>query len=108
MSAEQLQQFEARLDHLSSQRRTFQAQLSEVESALSEIGSEDVYQVVGNLMLKRSVTTVKEELVERKETLGVRIRSFEKQEEVVRQQLKNLQKELVESLQQHKENNNRS
>ena len=99
IAAQELQNIEAALEQLSTQRRTFQNQLSEVESALSLIGSEPTFKIIGNIMVKRSAQETKKELSEKQETLSVRIQTLEKQEEKLRTKQKNLQSEVMKKVQ---------
>lgn len=102
MTAEQLQQIESSLEHISTQKRNFQAQLTEADSALSEIGSESTFKIIGNIMVKRSGEVTKKELQERKETLSVRINTLEKQEEKLRAKQKDIQENMMKDMKKKK------
>jgi len=95
-AAQQLHQIEHNLEQFSTQRKQFQNQLTEVESALEAIkDNESTYKIIGNIMVKRTAEKTGEELKERKETLGVRITSIEKQEEKLKSKVKELQETVM-------------
>ncbi|MCK4501265.1 prefoldin subunit [Candidatus Babeliales bacterium] len=61
---QEMQILEQNLQNLLMQKQAFQMELSETVSALKEIekSSEDVYKVIGQLMIKVSKDKIKEEL----------------------------------------------
>ncbi|MBW3023207.1 prefoldin subunit [Candidatus Woesearchaeota archaeon] len=101
---QQLQTMEHNLQQLLMQKQAFQAQLLEVESAQEEIKkSETVYKVVGGIMLKSEKKDVESELKEKNETLLLRIKNTEKQEETVKEKLKSLRGEVLEEIKKKKD-----
>jgi prefoldin beta subunit len=89
--------FEQNLQHVINQKKNFQDQLFEVNSALDELGSVS-YKIIGNFMFKKSSDDIKSELVEKKNLLNIRIKSFEKQEKEVESKFKELQEEVIIAL----------
>jgi prefoldin beta subunit len=95
----QLQMLEQSLHALAMQKQQFQAQLIEVESALSELDKTDVaYKIVGNIMVAVKKQDLKKDLESKKELFSKRVELIDKQEEKLREQTKNLQKELMKSM----------
>jgi len=94
-----LQAMERGLQQLLLQKQTFQAQLMEIESAQEEIKKSDtVYKIVGNIMLKADRQSMEKELKEKNETLNLRIKNIEKQEESAREKAKKLRGEVLEEI----------
>jgi len=97
-AAQELHKIEHNMEHFETQRKNFQMQLSEVESALLEIGeNEHTYKIVANIMIKRDSKKTIEELKEKKETLQIRINSIEKQEKKLEEKVKELQEIVLEN-----------
>ena len=96
---QKLQMYEQSLQNFLLQRQNHQAQLSEVSSALKELeATDDAYQIIGNVMVKKSKDELKKHLEERKETAEIRIQSIEKQEVKVREKIEALQKDMMEEM----------
>lgn len=96
---QQLSMLEQNLGTIISQKQTFNKQLLEIESALSELESTtEAYHIVGSIMIKKSSEDLKKELLEKKELLKVRLESFEKQESTLRSQAKVLQDKVMNDL----------
>jgi prefoldin beta subunit len=87
------------LDHqaqqLALQRQQFQGQLFEMENALKEImTSPSVFKIIGNIMVATDKDALKKDLESKKELVELRIKSFEKQENQLREKVKDLQASL--------------
>ncbi|RLE70060.1 MAG: prefoldin subunit beta [Thermoprotei archaeon] len=91
-----------RLRLIALNKQQLQLQLSEVDSALRELNKleEDaaVYKVVGSIMVSKKRSDIVEELSELKETLEVRLKTLEKQEDLLRRQLNELERKLARKL----------
>ena len=95
----QLQALEQNMQHLSTQRQQFQAQLVEVDSALLALASSpDAYRIIGNLMVKAQSKDVQHELQEKKDVLGIRIKNIEKQEERLKSKADALRKDILSGM----------
>tara|TARA_Y100000310_G_C20558874_1_gene751998 strand:+ start:167 stop:499 length:333 start_codon:yes stop_codon:yes gene_type:complete len=95
----QLQLLEQNLQAFLVQKQQFQTQEIEVDSALSEIkDKKDAYKIIGNLMIKVNTTQLTDELSQKKESLSIRIKNLEKQEEKVREKLKTIQTEVLKKI----------
>ena len=76
---QQLSMYEQSLSQLNMQKQQFQMQITEIESALSEIkNQESAYKIVGNIMIKKSKKEIEKDLVQRKDMMNIRIDSLEK------------------------------
>jgi prefoldin beta subunit len=98
----QIQLIQQNLENFSMQRQQFQLQLTEIESALSEIDSTGTtYKIIGNIMVLTDKENLKKDLLEKKEMLGIRISTIEKQEDKIRAKAEEIQREVMKSLEDH-------
>ncbi len=98
-SIKQLQMIEQNLQNILAQKQAFQAQLIEVESALSELEkAKTAYKIVGNIMVAANADELKSDLTSKKEMAEVRIRTLEKQEEKMRETASDIQSKVLEKL----------
>lgn len=96
---EQLQSLEQNINSLIAQKQQFQTQQMEVENALSQIkGTDKVFRIVGNIMVASEKKDVKKELDEKKELLDLRLKTIDKQEDKMRKQAGELQKEVIKEM----------
>ncbi len=95
---EKIQEFhilEQNLQNLLLQKQAFQMELSETVTAKKEIEkSEEVFKIVGQLMIKTNQNEMREELSNREKLLELRIKSIEKQETYLTEKLVALRKEI--------------
>ncbi|MBI5002236.1 prefoldin subunit beta [Candidatus Woesearchaeota archaeon] len=97
---QQLQAIEQNMQHLLKQRQQFQMQLLEVESALEELKKTDkAYRIIGNIMVASEKSDLEKELTEKKDRIGIRVKSFEKQETLLKDQAKALREEIMKAMQ---------
>jgi len=96
---QELQILEQTLQNILLQKQTFQMELSETESALREIenSSDEVYKVVGQLMLKSDKKKMISELSEKSRILELRLKTMDKQEESMMHKLSSLRDSAVDS-----------
>lgn len=90
----QFQQAQQQLQNVTTQRIQMDAQKKEIERTLEELSKSDgdVYRNVGVILVKvTDREALVEELEDSKETIDIRIRSFERQEEGLRGKVKQLQ-----------------
>ncbi len=98
------QRLQQELGAVSQQRAQFELKLRETSRTLEEIQSlpEDtpMYRTVGGLLVKaKTKKDVIDQLTEDKETLEVRIKAVERQENHLRERYESMQKELTEAIQ---------
>ncbi len=102
--AQELTRIEQSMEQYAMQRKQFQNQLIEVETALKNINKEnDTYRIIGNLMIKQDYEKIKKELEEKKEVLAVRIKTIEQQEEKLAEKLKETQKKALNKIEKSDE-----
>jgi prefoldin beta subunit len=97
---QQLQIFEQNLQNLLIQKQAFQFELSETENALKELGKtkEDVYKLVGQVMLKASKTEIEKELNQKKDILSLRVKAIEKQETQLKEETEKIKGEVMKKI----------
>jgi len=83
-SIEELQITEQALQNFAMQKQIFQLELLETNSALEELNNlktDEVYKVVGSIMIKTNKDNQIKELKKKSDILELRLKSIEKQEE---------------------------
>ena len=96
---DKLQLIEQNLGNLSQQKQNIQLQLNEVENAIEELNKSDVsYKIVGPIMVKSSKENLKLELENKEKILNLKIKTIEKQEDQIKEKMKNLQGEIMEEM----------
>ncbi|MFH2028246.1 MAG: prefoldin subunit beta [Nanoarchaeota archaeon] len=95
----QLQLFEQSLQNLLVQKQQFQSQLVEISSAVTELeSSNESYKIIGNIMVSSKKDDLKKELETKKETLNIRIKTLEKQENSIKEKAQKLQSDVMEEM----------
>ncbi len=96
----EMQILEQRLQNSILQKQAFQMELAETNSALKEIekSGEEVFKIIGQLMIKTEKSKIKEELSGKQKILELRIKSFDKQETSLTEQLDKIRDELTKSM----------
>jgi len=103
----QIQLMQHNLENFSNQRQQFQIEQTETESALAELDkSSTAYRIIGNIMVLSDKELLKKDLEDKRQVLGIRINSIEKQESRIREKAEILQKEIMEEL--NRKENDRS
>lgn len=104
-----LQLYEQNMQTLALQKQQFQSQLIEIETALRELKETGkAYKIVGNIMVESDKETLDKELKQKEEMLGLRVKALEKQEESVKGKSKELQQEVLGTIEDEKEQKDRS
>lgn len=94
----QFQQTQQQLQTIMMQKEQYRMQLSEVEKALDDLKStksEEIFKVSGTILIKSDKKTVMSDLEEQKETFEVRMKTYDKQENMLRDKLMDVQKKLM-------------
>ena len=98
----QIQQLQQQAQVMVQQRLQMELQLKETEKAVEELSklkdTSEIYKNIGTLLIKSKKKEVSEELVEKKETLELRIKTFKKQEERIEGKLKEMQTKIQDAL----------
>jgi len=78
---QEMQVLEQNLQNLFMQKQSFQIEFSETQSALKEIrgSGDEVYKMIGQLMVKSDKEKIKEELTNKEKFLEIRLTSVEKE-----------------------------
>ncbi len=94
---QELQILEQGLQNIAMQKRTFQLELNETKTALKEVGKtkNDVFKIVGQIMLKTEKKDIEKELDEKKKLLELRLKSIEGQENQVSENAEKIRQEIV-------------
>ena len=97
-----LQGLQQKMQSLLVQKQNIQVQMVEINNALKELGKqksgEDVFEIVGAIMLKKDVTELKKSLAERKEIFELRSTSYDKQIKTINADLSKLQESIAGKL----------
>lgn len=98
----QLQEFQAvqsQLQLLAMQLQQLASQEGETQKALEEVekGNGPFYRFAANILIEKDKETLKKELNGEKETITMRVSSFKKQEDRLKQRFDELRKKLEET-----------
>ena len=93
---QELQILEQNLQALLMQKQAFQIELNETLNAIKEVekSSDEIYKIVGGVMLKSEKSKISNELDEKKKIIELRISSIEKQEALIEKRSDELKKEI--------------
>src|SRR3989339_824420 len=96
----EIQMLEQNFQNLLMQKQAFQMELSENKAALEEIehSGDEVYKIIGQLMIKSDKTKIKKELESKEKILGLRMKNIEEQEKAYTEKLQKLQKEALKEM----------
>jgi len=74
-------------------------ELAETDAALSELerSGDEVFKVIGQLMIKSEKSKIKEELLNKQKIIQIRTSALEKQEVSFTNQLEKLREEMINS-----------
>ena len=82
--------------NINMQKQTFSAQLIEIESAIKELETtSESYKIIGNILVKKDAKSLKQDLIQKKDTTEARINAIEKQEQRFAEKLKKAQSEIL-------------
>lgn len=97
---QEMQMLEQTLQNLLLQKQAFQMEFTESESALREIekSGDDVFKIVGQLMIKSNKEDIKKDLENKIKVFDLRIKTFEKQEKILTEQLTKSRDELMKGV----------
>ena len=97
---QRMQFLEQNLQAINMQKQAYQMELDETFSSIEEINNskEDVYKVIGQIMIKTKKEKILEELNTKIQLLRSKISSLEKQQEKFDSELKNIRNEMISSI----------
>ncbi len=95
---QEIQMLEQNMQNVMMQKQSFQFELSETQSALSELESagEEVFKIVGQLMVKSDKNRIKDELSNKEKLIELRVGALEKQENSLGEDLEKLRSEVLD------------
>ncbi|MCK9570618.1 prefoldin subunit beta [Candidatus Pacearchaeota archaeon] len=93
---QEMQILEQRLQNSIFQKQAFQMELAETDSAILELekAGDEVFKIIGQLMVKFEKSKMKDELHDKKKILDLRIKSLEKQESSLNEQVEKLREKF--------------
>jgi prefoldin beta subunit len=97
----ELQTFQQQMQTVLIQKESLNIQSIEMDKALEELKkatTEDVYKAVGPILIKSTKKDLEKELDEKKETIDLRLKSLQKQEDRLKEKLKESQEKFEEFL----------
>lgn len=91
---QEIQILEQNLQNILYQKQSFQIELNESKTALEELekSKDDVYKIIGQLMIKTDKDKIKKELEDKEKMLELRLNSLEKQEKNFMEKIEDLRK----------------
>ena len=94
---QEIQILEQNIQNLLLQKQAFDMELSESRAALKEIenAKDDVFKLIGQLMIKSDKNKVKEELLNKEKILNLRLSTIGKQELSLTEKLTSLREEVM-------------
>ena len=97
---QEIQILEQNLQNLLMQKQAFQMESNETENALFEIkeSKDDVFKLISNIMIKADKSKIQKELEKKSELLSLRLKSIEKQENELSNQLEEIRTEIMKKL----------
>ncbi len=101
---EESQILEQHLGEFLAQKQTIQIELQEILNALEELEktNDEVYKILGNVMIKSDKSVLSKELEERKKLMQLRISSIEKQEKIVEEKIFRLKDKIRDLIEKDK------
>ena len=95
-----LQAIQQRLQLFVSQKQQFQVQLIEIDNALTELkkAKGKTYAIVGGILIEKDKKDLEKDLKDAKNRLELRIKTLDKQEDSLRKEALELQKEVTSKL----------
>ena len=94
---QEIQILEQSLQNILLQKQAFGMEISETQIALKEIESseEDVFKIIGQLMIKTKKDSIIKDLSEKKKILDLRLKNLDKQESSLTEQIEKLRDEVI-------------
>ena len=95
-----LQMLEQGYQNIVFQKQSFQVEVNETNTALSEVekSKSDVFRVLGQVMVKADKTSLKKELKEKSDLLNLRMKTVERQELQMREEIERLRSEIMDKV----------
>lgn len=97
----QFQQLQSQYQIIVSQLQSLKIEMTETDVALNEISKTEnpvVYKSIGSILVKSEKPDILDDLNKKKESIDIRIKTIEKQEDRVKKKLEEMQKNLQKAL----------
>jgi prefoldin beta subunit len=96
---QEMQILEQSIHQILLQKQAFQMELSETQAALRELekSGDDVFKIVGQLMIKAKKSDIKEELLSKEKILKLRADNLDKQEDSLSKKMEEIRNSVLES-----------
>ena len=96
----ELQLLEQNLQGLIMQKQAFNIELSETENALNEVSNsnEDIFKLVGNIMIKADKKKVQDDLKKKKDIIMLRLKSINSEESHLNNRVEGLKREVMDKI----------
>ena len=97
---QELQILEQNLQAILMQKQAFEMELADINNALEELKKQkdDIYKIVGSLMLKAKKDEVEAELKRKKELIELRLKNLDKQEQNFKERSFKIREELMSAM----------
>lgn len=94
---QELQILEQTMQNVLIQKQSFQIELAETQGALEELEKteDEVYKIIGQLMLKTEKAKTVAELEEKKKMFELRIKTFENQEKNIVEKIEKIRENML-------------
>jgi prefoldin beta subunit len=94
---QEMQILEQSLQQILLQKQAFQMELSETQFALKELenSGEEVFKIIGQLMIKTDKSKINEELLNKEKLLKLRADNLSKQEENLSRKLEEIREKIL-------------
>ncbi|MDO8623397.1 MAG: prefoldin subunit beta [archaeon] len=95
---QELQFLEQNFQNILLQKQAFELELGETNSAMEELetSNEEVYKIIGQLMIKTEKNKVKNDLSQKLKLIELRIKTLDKQEKSINDRIEIIKKEIFE------------
>lgn len=103
---EKMQSIQGHLRQILMQKQAFQMELDETVSSLNEVekSKDDIYKVVGQLMIKSPKDKILEELKNKEKIISTRLKRLDEEEERLNTKTKKLREELIKETKDSEKN----
>jgi len=101
---QEIQIIEQSLQNLMMQKQAFQMELTETQNALKELKDtgDEVYKVIGQLMLKTDKSKMDEELKNKEKIIELRLKTMDQQEKTATEKANVLREEIMKKVNKSK------
>jgi prefoldin beta subunit len=96
---QEMQILEQSVHQILLQKQAFQMELSETQAALKELEKSDdeVFKIVGQLMIKTKKSEIKDELLSKEKILKLRVDNLSKQEDSLTKKMEEIRDKILDA-----------